>query len=204
MTNPAEMESAAALKPQERHVQLEVDVFCVECGYNLHGQPVTRDPNLGLFVCRCPECGKYHPAGTGISATTPWVRRLAAILLLFWVLIVLFAVFMTCVGFGGIMISHIDDFSFRRPMTPDGREVEWKQISLPTGASSYQSVIKGTTQPVFNVSYPYTLEPPPASEENQFNYVRTRRIERVMLAIGAAPPGLVSGGLLVVCLSHWT
>jgi hypothetical protein len=33
------------------------DLLCCACGFNLFGQPVSRDTGTGLLVARCPECG---------------------------------------------------------------------------------------------------------------------------------------------------
>jgi len=47
---------ADTLPPPLRHQrfpQLETDLFCQTCGYNLHGQPVSRDERLGILICRC-------------------------------------------------------------------------------------------------------------------------------------------------------
>src|SRR5438093_4740973 len=99
------------LKPQEKHARLEVDVFCVECGYNLHSQTVVRDERLGIFVCRCPECGRFHPAGVGVTATTTWAARLATMLLAFWVLIVLFALFWVVIGLGAVQVAFVEDLT---------------------------------------------------------------------------------------------
>src|SRR6266496_335207 len=190
MMTQTQSDPRADLKPNERHVQLEMDVFCIECAYNLHGQPVTRDPTLGIFVCRCPECGKYHPAGTGISAVTPWLRRVATILLIFWILIILTAVFLICLGSGAMMVNHIESFSYRIPMTRGGQRLEWKQITAPGGGTSYQVVKPGTTQPVMNWTWAFTLERPNQDENypfaNSYPNEDARRIERVVMAIGSA------------------
>src|SRR3954453_15877769 len=112
------------LKTAERHVRLETDTFCVGCGYNLHSQEVTRDQRLGIFICRCPECGRFHPAGTGITASRPWISRLATAMLVFWVLIVLFAIFWIVMGLGAAEVAHVEQFTYSRMETTDGREVE--------------------------------------------------------------------------------
>lgn len=48
---------------------------CLRCGHDLYGQPIRRDPSLGLLIAFCPECGTAaalaeHPA-FGV-----WGRRL--------------------------------------------------------------------------------------------------------------------------------
>src|SRR4051812_6127348 len=101
------------LKPHERHPVLETDVFCLNCGYNLHAQPVTRDERLGIFVCRCPECGRFHPAGAGVTAAGLWAGRLATAALTCWVLVVLFSVFWIILGIGAVAFAHTDAFTYR-------------------------------------------------------------------------------------------
>src|SRR5687768_7293632 len=73
------------LRPLEQYVQLETDHFC-DCGYNLHGQKVSRDERLDFMVCRCPECGRWHPAGHGVAARSIWLGRFAMSMLVAWVL----------------------------------------------------------------------------------------------------------------------
>src|SRR6185503_7723206 len=96
------------LKPAEKYSRLETDTFCLECGYNLHSQAVVRDERLGIFVCRCPECGRYHPAGIGVTATRTWLNRFATLLLFFWILIILCALFWIVMGFGAIQVVFVD------------------------------------------------------------------------------------------------
>ncbi len=66
--------------------EIETDRFCDECGYNLRTQAVRRDTQTGLLLARCPECGRYHAANQETSASRPWLRRLATMLLSWWVL----------------------------------------------------------------------------------------------------------------------
>ena len=30
---------------------------CLRCGHDLHGQSIVREPEYGLFIARCSECG---------------------------------------------------------------------------------------------------------------------------------------------------
>ncbi len=99
------------IPPLQRHLQLETDLFCFGCGYNLHGQVVTQDDRLGFLVCRCPECGKFHPAAMGVSASRPWLARLGVMLVVFWVLMVL-----AIMGLGGFFTgmctyAHLDTYT---------------------------------------------------------------------------------------------
>jgi hypothetical protein len=177
------------LRPQQKHARLAVDTFCVECGYNLHSQEVTRDERLGIFVCRCPECGRFHPAGVGMTATSVWMQRLATILLIFWVLMVLHAIFWIVMGMGAVMVAHVEILSYRKWVTLEGQELE---LIRNTG----QWVIKGTTQPVMPRRMVRTLEP-------QENWYRPGWEERTILLVGGTAIGFVTGVLMVVFLWHW-
>jgi hypothetical protein len=100
MSAPA-LESSTPLPPLERHGQIEVDAFCIGCFYNLHGQVVSIDPRLGFPICRCPECGRYQPAGNGVTSASVWLRRFASILLALWI----FINGLIVVGFWGIFMG---------------------------------------------------------------------------------------------------
>jgi hypothetical protein len=177
------------LKPAEKHARLETDTFCLECGYNLHSQAVVRDERLGIFVCRCPECGRYHPAGIGVTATRTWLNRFATILLFFWILIILSALFWIAVGFGAIQVAFVEDFTYREMLAPDGREVAWGN----SGA-----FYTGTTQPATTWTYVYTLNP--SAGEHRRPWLKW---EALFFAIGGAALGFVSGALLIVFFWHW-
>jgi hypothetical protein len=185
--------------PHEKHARLEVDAFCVECGYNLHSQAVVRDERLGIFVCRCPECGRFHPAGVGVTATNLWLRRLGTMLLAFWVLIVLFTIFWIVVGLGAIQVGFVESFSYHKMITTDGRDVEWNtnpNSSRGPGGRAYQAVLKGTTQPVLQWRMVSTLQP-------QQGYSRRTVWDCLPFALAAPAMGFVTGVLLVVFFWHW-
>lgn len=66
------------------------DRACVACGFNLHGQPVVRDPHYGLVMARCPECGvpaslQEHPA------LGRWAGRLGLVLGAAWLVVMIAA-----------------------------------------------------------------------------------------------------------------
>src|SRR5437016_7943719 len=126
MTDVAE-EPLPPARALEKFGQLEVDHFCEFCGYNLHGQVVARDERLGIMVCRCPECGRYHAAGHGATAKSIWVARMAAVALLLWVLIEVGVLVLISLGFGGLQVVPFDVFMYRKMVAPDGREVIYTQ-----------------------------------------------------------------------------
>ena len=191
-------EPLPALRPHQRHQQMEADAFCESCGYNLHGQPVNRDERLGLMVCRCPECGRYHAAGKAATGASVWLSRVAAGLMGFWILIILFAVFWIGMGFGAIQVMHVETLSFNHEVADvDGREVEWTMPAAPNSASIM--VYKGTTQPAAGWHNERTLVPP-----NPGVFHGNWSLGFVLgMALGDAALGFVTGALLVTLFWHW-
>ena len=198
--------AAGSLPPLQRHQHLEADTFCVGCGYNLHGQPVTRDDRLGIFVCRCPECGRYHPAGIGVTAASAWTSRLATALLIFWVLFVLHAVAWIGAGFIAIAVMHVETFTFSKTVAPDGREVVWAELPAPAATAGagipavpggWTAVYKGTTQPAVSYGNVRVV--------NRYTGVAARQglLALLMYVLAAAGIGLGTGVLLVTFLWHW-
>ena len=72
---------------------VDLDRFCSRCTYNLRTLPVERDGRTGIPVVRCPECGTFHPANELATALRPWLRRVGAIALGGWILLLLFVFF---------------------------------------------------------------------------------------------------------------
>jgi hypothetical protein len=184
------------LRPHQRHQQMEADAFCETCGYNLHGQPVARDERLGLMLCRCPECGRYHAAGKATTAASLWLSRLAAALMGVWIVIVLFAIFWIGMGFGALQVAHVEALSYvHRVADADGREVEWNQTS--SGGS--QMVYTGTTQPVLHWHNARTLQMPREWERPP----EWQRAFLAWLVVGDVALGFLTGALLVTFFWHW-
>ena len=88
---------------------LQTDTFCDGCGYNLHGQVVSRDERLGILIVRCAECGKFLPAGHTTAAGSIWRNRLATAAVVLWVLVLIWFFGMLLFGMGGINLTYIDD-----------------------------------------------------------------------------------------------
>ncbi len=106
-----ETDQPRPIPPLQRHLQMETDLFCFGCGYNLHGQIVTHDERLGFLICRCPECGRFHPAAMGVSATRPWLARLGVMLASLWIF-----TFLLVVGLGGYFVglctyAHLETYT---------------------------------------------------------------------------------------------
>ncbi len=114
---------------------VEVDRYCPKCAYNLRTQPVRRDGPTQLLVARCPECGAFDAVAGTMTATKPWLSRLATLGLLMWILAVLGAIFGLSLAQGAVTIGTIAGFT------------TWQQIQGPivtTGSfrSTYQRVLK--------------------------------------------------------------
>ena len=181
-------------RPLAHYTQLETDLFCEHCGYNLHGQPVKRDERLGILICRCPECGRFHPAGHRTTATSVWLSRAAAMLLGLWVLIVLGVAGLATFMFGMFQFIPIEVLSYTVTVTvADGREVEHKQLSTNTWGPVY----KGTDEPVVGaITHKAKIRAWPRSTHDWWEFYGTIHAINVGL-------GLATGILLVVFLWHW-
>lgn len=79
-------------KPAEILGEIGADRPCASCGFNLHGQTITRDPHYAMPIARCPECGTVA-ALQEYPALGRWANRWAAVLAATWlaVLVALFA-----------------------------------------------------------------------------------------------------------------
>lgn len=142
MTNIADSPSTPATPPTllSRHVQLETDHFC-DCGYNLHGQRVTRDERLDFMVVRCPECGRFHPAGHGVAARSLWLGRFATFMLVAWLLGLV--TFFLAAGFALAMwvaISVMDGTTYGQ-FTTQGQPIEYR---VGGANGNYSQYIVGT------------------------------------------------------------
>ena len=76
-------------QPAEQRVSILVgDRLCVQCGYNLTGQAVLREPHYNMLIVRCPECGTVA-SPQEYPLLGRWASRWAALLAGLWLLIVL-------------------------------------------------------------------------------------------------------------------
>ncbi len=123
---PVAANPVAEFDQQPTIALIETDRFCDGCGYNLRTQQVRRDPRTDLLLCRCPECGRFHPAREGTTAGHVWLRRLGTVLLFVWIVLLL------SVGLGlgsaqlGINIATLEELTTYRhanittTVTPQG------------------------------------------------------------------------------------
>ena len=110
--------------------EMELDRFCDHCGYNLRTQAVRRDPRTRILLCRCPECGRFHPATGQTSVFSPWLRRLATLLLAFWILVIGGGFIGLAIAEGAMTVVTVEDLGRRRyAYSQDTRR--WQRSGLP-------------------------------------------------------------------------
>ncbi len=178
-------------------MHVETDTYCDGCAYNLHGQTVTRDERLGILVCRCPECGKWHAAGRETSATRDWQRRLGVGLLAGWVLLCLYLFGMMLFGIGACVMGHVGIYSepyWLSRAGPGGigaavyrhyvTDAQMRRLPNGTGAAGLDEIIEGSD------AYD--------AERTELGWPAP------MLAMLAAAGGLsvLFGGTVAIALSH--
>jgi hypothetical protein len=122
---------------------VETDRFCDHCGYNLRTQAVRRDPRTEILLCRCPECGRFHPAGVTTTAGRVWLQRLTTLLLAFGILLIISTAIGIVLSQGAITCFTLDELTYteRAPRPAAG-----------TG------------------SYTYVLQPKPTYREREILY----------------------------------
>ncbi|MCH8878396.1 MAG: hypothetical protein IID34_00760 [Planctomycetes bacterium] len=91
---------------------VEVDRYCPHCAYNLRTQPVRRDGPTRLLVARCPECGAFDAVANAMTATKPWLSRLAMLGLLLWIIALLWSIFGLSFAQGAVNYVTLEEFTF--------------------------------------------------------------------------------------------
>jgi hypothetical protein len=190
----AETDHVAPTPAIARTGVLEVDAFCVGCHYNLHGQVVTVDERLGIAVCRCPECGRFHPAGSGVTASSVWLRRFATLLLFVWVLIVLMVATAGFFAIAGISHSSVAGYSDYRQVSQNGKPVV---LGMVNGVQTW--VEEGTKIPATNIHSEISL--------TQFFTLHdadgTLNLGTPILCAVSVFIGFILGTLVVTLFWHW-
>jgi hypothetical protein len=174
-------ESPLIITPHQKHGVIEIDTFCTGCHYNLHGQVVSIDERLGFPVCRCPECGRFHPAGVGVTASGVWLRRWAAGLLLIWVLMVIVGTLAIAGLMAGIDGSSIGEYETWHAATRE----EMAQAGVIVAGAGPFSVVE---------IRPWT---------SRLNQEDIPWLPMVLMSIGSCALGLIAGTLAVTFLWHW-
>ncbi|HRK31397.1 MAG TPA: hypothetical protein PLD59_09985 [Tepidisphaeraceae bacterium] len=108
------------LRPLAAHARIEADLFCDQCGYNLHSQRVERDARLGILIVRCPECGRFQPAGVASNAQRVWLTRFSSILILLWCLFLAGLIFFSGMGLAGLQVGYVESLTRGDYISPEG------------------------------------------------------------------------------------
>lgn len=145
---------SSADDPRDRRVSLLVgDRFCINCGFNLVGQSVVREPHYDMLMVRCPECGtaaamqEYPMLGRWAGR---WARVLAAALLLFLTLFT----FGTSLACWGVSVPAV--LTMVEPMAQKLGEahVKWQREKQATNAAKAAAVKAAAAS-----AAPATLDP---------------------------------------------
>jgi hypothetical protein len=117
--------------------RVEADLFCVGCGYNLHGLDVRRDERLDLPTVRCPECGKFHAAGIASGAGRVWLSRLASFLLLLWIVVIFAGVGLLGLWMFGMDVASVEAFSRYREIKD---RTGWRYVIIEAGPETFSNL----------------------------------------------------------------
>jgi hypothetical protein len=112
---------------------VETDRFCDRCGYSLRTQAVRRDPRTEVLLCRCPECGRFHPAAEAATVGRVWLQRLATVLLACWIMFIASTAVTILVSQGAITCFTLDELTRTVParMLLSGRSVNYTHMLVP-------------------------------------------------------------------------
>ncbi len=86
--------TTAPVRVEERLGTLRADRPCVQCGFNLYGATIMREPHYRLVTVRCPECGTMV-ALQEYPSLSRWTHRLRSLAAALWVAAVLAGIFFT-------------------------------------------------------------------------------------------------------------
>ncbi len=81
--DPAAHTAEASGATPERLGVVLGDRLCVECGFNLHGQTITREEHYRMLAVRCPECSTLASLQE-YPVLGKWGARFGAVLALAW------------------------------------------------------------------------------------------------------------------------
>lgn len=122
--------------------QVETDRFCAGCGYNLHQQPVRREPKTQLLLCQCPECGMFEPVTRDTTVARLWMTWAIRLGLVLCVAAILFIGWIATVLLYAMIYEYVRmHFQFQwsqlRSMTPRSLEgwMIWQQWFLLIGGA---------------------------------------------------------------------
>jgi hypothetical protein len=109
----------------ERVGVIDGDRLCTGCGFNLHGQTITREPHYSALIVRCPECG-MAAALQEYPLLGRWVKRLALLVAATWLLIIISGVGLYALTFYGLSASSVQAGSGALTEVIGERYVAWQ------------------------------------------------------------------------------
>lgn len=124
---------------------IQTDLFCEGCGFNLKGQSVWKDERLGIFVCRCAECGRHHAPGTSTSAGNLWLGRISRGLMLLWVMFLVGWFVYTVGAIAELQFNYLGIFTGEVPGI-NGRSTVFVQ---PAGTVALQQITEVLLYSIF-------------------------------------------------------
>ena len=94
------------IDPRPSNVVSRIDGVrpCLQCGHDLHGQPIRREESLGLLVTFCPECGQAASL-VDYPILGIWGRRLGVLSLVCMIIMVLVFLVVSVMSLFGIIMG---------------------------------------------------------------------------------------------------
>lgn len=81
---------------------------CVQCGHDLHGQPILREAEHGLLVARCSECGRFASL-MDYPMLGLWGRRLGIMLMLLMLAMVIPIALLSALAIFGVGVGLYEE-----------------------------------------------------------------------------------------------
>lgn len=107
--NDRQTDDAFAFEMMVQVTTVEADRYCEGCGYNLRTQIVRRDARTQVLLCRCPECGRYHPVSDSVSVGRVWLSRVSTLALALWITVLISVFSGWAFGLFGISVVTIEE-----------------------------------------------------------------------------------------------
>ena len=112
----------------DTHDTIRADRACIACGFNLFGQPITRESHYNLLITRCPECGQAA-ALQSYPTMSHWVNRFRAILSALWIALTLGILALTVLINTGITQGACENASQELATTIAADHQAWLEMS---------------------------------------------------------------------------
>lgn len=149
-TQPREHSAAAEPRAEQRVSMIVGDRLCINCGYNLTGQAVLREPHYDMLIVRCPECAtvasiqEYPLLGR-------WANRWAAVLAALWFLFLVAFWIGSGAGIFGIAVgaANLGSIGYSEFLTQRWQSWQTQQAAQATATQPAMNFVRGVND--FNV-----------------------------------------------------